>query len=119
MSLETYKDEVVSLGADGLTIAWYYPWGPKHVRYGDVRAVERTDLTALGGRYRLWGSTTLRYWANLDLRRPTKKVGFILELGAHVSPFITPDDPDAFERVLRSHLPGVDFRATSGTAHVI
>ncbi len=81
--------------------------------------MERTELTLVGGRGRIWGSTTLRYWANLDVARPRKASGFIFDLGHHVRPFVTPDDPDAFEAALRSHLPNATFTATTGSRHVI
>jgi hypothetical protein len=35
-----------------------------------------------------------------------KSVGFFVNLGRRVVPLLTPDDPDAFEQVVRPHLPG-------------
>jgi hypothetical protein len=35
------------------------------------------------------------------MRRPRKKVGFVVDLGHAVSPVVTPDQPDTFESVLR------------------
>lgn len=117
--MSDYHDSKLSVDDKGLTIGWYYPWGSKHVPLGSVQAVERTDLTLLGGRWRIWGSTTLRYWANLDPGRPSKTNGFILNLGRAVRPFVTPDDPDGFEAALRSHLPQATFSTTTGSRHVI
>jgi hypothetical protein len=41
------------------------------------------------------------YWANLDTARPSKKEGLVLDLGKSVKPFITPDDVDHVESILR------------------
>jgi hypothetical protein len=57
----------------------------------------------LTGRARLWGTANLRYWASFDPQRPRKKVAFILDTGRAVRPFLTPDDPDAFESALTAH----------------
>ena len=99
------------LGADTLTIdPYYFPWaGAKRVDLTTVRTVQRAPLSVFGGRGRLWGSTTLRYWSNFDSSRPGKNVGFVLDLGGHIRPFITPDDPEAFEAALRSALPETPF----------
>lgn len=51
----------------------------------------------------------MRYWSNFDTSRPSKNVGFVLDLGAHIRPFVTPDDPEAFEAALRSALPETPF----------
>lgn len=61
-------------------------------------------MTALRGKGRIWGSGDLRHWANLDPRRPTKSVGFFLDVGRRVIPFLTADDPEAFEQVRRAHV---------------
>jgi hypothetical protein len=82
---------------------YYFPWGTKRIPYSSIRSVERFTMTALRGKGRIWGSGDLRHWANLDPRRPGKSVGFFLNVGRRVIPFLTPDDPDAFEQVLRGH----------------
>jgi hypothetical protein len=67
-------------------------------------SVHRFAMSALRGKGRIWGSGDLGHWANLDPRRPRKSVGFLVDLGRHVVPFLTPDDPDTFEQVLRRHV---------------
>jgi hypothetical protein len=64
------------------------------------------DIATFTGRARIWGTANPGYWANLDPQRPKKRVALILDLGKRVKPFITPDDPDAAQRVIRerSHL---------------
>ena len=59
------------------------------------REVRRVPIGTLPGRGRIWGSTTLRYWASLDPGRPGKKTALILDTGHHILPLITPDDPSA------------------------
>ncbi|MDO5736521.1 MAG: hypothetical protein Q4P15_08600 [Propionibacteriaceae bacterium] len=89
---------------------YYFPWfGARKLPLSAIRIVTRVPLSTWGGRWRLWGSTTLEYWANIDMRRHRKNTGFALDIGYSMKPFITPDDPDGFERVLRSAVPSVPF----------
>jgi hypothetical protein len=83
---------------------YYFPWGTKRIPYSTIRSVEKFTMTALRGRGRIWGSGDLRHWANLDPQRTHKSVGFFLDVGRRIIPFVTPDDPDTFERVLGVHL---------------
>ncbi len=62
-------------------------------------------MTLSHGKYRTLGSGDLTHWGNYDPRRPGKSVGFFLHVGGRVVPFVTPDDPDAFELALRAHVP--------------
>jgi hypothetical protein len=101
---EDYADPRIETTADGLTIKHYYlPFGDKHVRWDAIRSVGRVEVGALRGRLRIWGTANPRYWANLDPGRPRKKRGFILDLGRRVHPFVTPEDPIAFEAAFRAH----------------
>jgi hypothetical protein len=84
---------------------YYFPWGTKRIPYTSIRSLDRFTLTVLGGKGRIWGSGDFNHWANLDPRRPKKTVGFAVNLGRHVIPVLTPDDPDAFEKVLGEHVP--------------
>ncbi len=102
-AVETYRDRWISCDDDGIRVrAYYFPWGTKHIGYGSVRGMKRVTMSALRGRARIWGTANFGYWASLDPKRPTKSVAFVLDLGRSVSPFLTPDDPDAFERVVRA-----------------
>jgi len=99
---EEYDDGRVACTTDALVLrGYYFPWGTKHIRYGRIRGVRRVDIGAFTGRARIWGTANPRYWANLDPSRPKKKVGLIVDTGRPVSPFVTPDDPDRVEAVLR------------------
>jgi hypothetical protein len=107
--VRTYRDPRLELADDGLRIRGYYlPWGTKRITYNAIRSARRVTMGALTGRCRLWGTANPRYWAALDLTRPGKKVAFTLDLGRHVRPFITPDDPAAFESALAEHGVTVD-----------
>jgi len=96
-----YRDRWISATPEGLRIrGYYFPWGTKRIAYPQVRGWRRVELGTLTGRGRIWGTANPRYWAGLDPRRPTKSTALILDLGRPVRPFLTPDDPDAFEAVL-------------------
>lgn len=101
---EEYTDPRIETTADGLRIRRYYlPFGDKRIGWDEIRSVGRVEVGALRGRFRIWGTANPRYWANLDPSRPRKKRGFIVDLGGTVKPFVTPDDPAAFEAALRAH----------------
>ena len=80
---------------------YYFPWGTKHIPYAAIHSMERVDLSAARGRGRIWGTANPGYWANFDPGRSRKSTGFVLDLGGRVKPFVTPDDPVAFDVVVR------------------
>lgn len=84
-----------------MTLRRYYPWGSKTIPYSSIKGVQRISLSGLKGRGRLWGTANLHYWANLDTKRTKKTVGLILDVGKSVKPYITPDDTDTLENLLR------------------
>jgi hypothetical protein len=99
-----YKDPRIECSADGVKVRGYYiPWGSKRIPCQAIHSIRRVNIGALTGRARLWGTANPRYWANLDPQRPRKQTGFILDTGRAVRPFLTPDDPDAFEVALTAH----------------
>jgi hypothetical protein len=103
--VRTYKDRRIECtDREILVRGYYFPWGTKRIPYTAIRSLNRFAMSALHGKGRIWGSGDLTHWANLDLRRPTKSVGFFLDLGRRVIPFLTPDDPDEFEQAVKSHL---------------
>jgi hypothetical protein len=99
--VDTYRDNGIICGNDAVEIRHYYLWGSKRVPYSSIVAVQRVALTALKGRLRIWGTANMDYWANLDTKRSSKNEGLVLDLGKRVKPFITPDDPDRVETILR------------------
>jgi len=99
---ENYNDGKIECAPTVLRIhEYYFPYGTKEIPYTAVKGLRRFEMTALRGKFRIWGTGNFKYWTNLDVRRPKKSIGFILDVGTSVQPFITPDDPDTFEAVLR------------------
>lgn len=104
VDLATYQDRWIECTGDEVRIhGYYFPWGTKHVPYTSIRKVRRLDMGLLTGRTRIWGTANPRYWASLDPKRPLKRVAYVLEIAKFVRPFVTPDDPDAFEAAIRAH----------------
>jgi hypothetical protein len=100
---DTYDDGTIVCGPEQLEVhSYYFPFGTKRVPYRQIRGLQRIEITGLmSGKWRLWGTGNPRYWANLDLKRHTKTAGFVVDVGGRISPIVTPDDPEAFESVLR------------------
>jgi hypothetical protein len=102
--MSEYRDRWIECTDTGVRIrGYYFPWGTKTIPYASVRSLDRFTMTALRGKGRIWGSGDFRHWANLDPKRPQKSVGFFVDVGRRVIPFLTPDDPVAFEKVVREH----------------
>lgn len=101
----TYKDRWIECTPEEIRIkGYYFPWGgTKRIPYQSIRSVQRVEMGALTGRGRIWRTASLRLWASLDPRRPWKKVALILDVGASVQPFITPDHPGAVQAMIRAH----------------
>jgi hypothetical protein len=97
-----YDDGRISCDGTGIRIGWYYPWGAKRVPYASIRAVERLPLTGVSKvrRWRIWGSGDFVHWWNIDRSRTHKELALVLDVGRRVRPTITPDDPEAVERIL-------------------
>jgi hypothetical protein len=99
---ESYRDSKIECTPTSLRIRdYYFPFGAKDVPYAALKGVRKVALSTMRGKLRIWGTASFRYWLNLDLRRPTKKFGFVIDNGKPMKPFVTPDDPDAFEAVVR------------------
>ena len=109
--MSAYKDPFIECTDTELLVKRYYfawggfAWATKRIPYSSLKSVERFDLTGWRGKYRIWGSGDFKHWANYDPKRPGKSVGFFLHVGGHVIPFVTPDDPEAFEQALTPHVP--------------
>lgn len=97
-----YQDGSIGVTEDALTIkGYYFPGTVKRVSLADIRSVVRADMGTLRGKGRIWGTANPGYWANFDARRSSKAVAFLVDVGRSVKPFVTPDDPAAFEAALR------------------
>jgi hypothetical protein len=100
---DAYDDGRIVCGPDRLEIhSYYFPFGTKSIPYTQIQGLQRIEIKGVfSGKWRIWGTGNPRYWANLDTTRPKKRAGFVVDLGRKVNPIITPDNPDAFESVLR------------------
>jgi hypothetical protein len=104
--MSDYHDPRIECTDDALLIhGYYFPWGTKRIPYTSIRSLDRFTLSLRNGKGRIWGSGDFKHWANFDAGRPKKDVGFRLDVGGRVIPWVTPDDPDAFEQAVRRHLP--------------
>lgn len=86
---------------NGVTLRRYYLWGDKTIPYSSIKGVQRVTMSPSRGRARIWGSANVRLWANLDTKRMRKSIGFILDVGRRVKPYVTPNGSDVFENLLR------------------
>jgi hypothetical protein len=99
---QDYDDGVIKCDGEGVDIrGYYFPWGTKRVPYGQIKGLQRLEMSTLKGKWRIWGTGNFTLWANLDPKRPKKSVAFIIDNGHSVRPFITPDNPDAVESIIR------------------
>jgi hypothetical protein len=96
-----FKEEGIICDESSVKLRRYYPWATKTIPYSSIKGVQRVTLSALRGRARLWGTMNPHYWANLDMKRTKKTEGLILDLGRQVKPYVTPDDTDSLESLLR------------------
>lgn len=99
-----YDDGLVACTQDALLIRrYYFPLAStKTIPYTKIRSIERRPAI----RGRIWGTGNFIHWHNLDLGRPRKKTGLVLDLGRHIKPVITPENPGEVLRMLARH--GVD-----------
>jgi hypothetical protein len=97
-----YNDGKLECTPSALRIhGYYFPFGSKTIPYTSIRALSRYEMSTLRGQWRIWGTGTFKYWANLDTARPKKQIAFVIDNGKSVKPFVTPDNPDAFELTIR------------------
>ena len=101
-----YDDGRISCDQSGIRIGWYYPWGAKRIPYEAIKGVEHLPLDGLNKvrRWRIWGSGDFVHWWNLDPRRIHKEVALVLDVGRRIRPTVTPDDPQAVERIVGEHV---------------
>lgn len=98
-----YDDGLVQLDRHALTLRRYhFPSGTAKVIPLQAIAGYRTQpLGLLAQRFRIWGSSDLRRWLPLDVRRPLKSTLVTLDVpGTWPSPAFTPADPETFVAML-------------------
>jgi hypothetical protein len=104
-----YDDGLIQLDREAITLRRYhFPSGTSKVI--PLRSVQGYRATPLGTwvhRFRIWGSSDLRRWLPLDVRRPFKKTLITLDVpGTYPSPAFTPVDPKRFTAMLDELLGG-------------
>ena len=102
-----YDDGRCLLDEDGLTLRHYYfPLGTsKRIRYGQIQEFRAQPMTWLTGKGRGWGTSNPNFWLPLDMTRHRKDTLIVLDVGAHVKPAFSPDEPVEVLRVLRERVP--------------
>jgi len=92
-----YDDGLVALDRLAVTLQRYhFPSGTaKVIPLMSIRGYTATPLNLMH-RYRLWGSSDLRRWLPLDIRRPFKSTLITLEVPGRWRPAFTPADPAEF-----------------------
>ncbi|TFV55098.1 hypothetical protein E4P42_23810 [Mycobacterium sp. PS03-16] len=97
-----YDDGQVQLDRHAITLRRYhFPSGTaKVIPLDSVRGYSAAPLNVMH-RFRLWGSSDLRRWLPLDMRRPFKSTLITLDLaGTRWRPAFTPVDPAHFTAML-------------------
>lgn len=103
MSDQSYDDGLVQLDREAITLRRYhFPSGTsKIIALGTIRGYKAEPLGLLLHRFRIWGSSDLRRWLPLDLRRPLKSTLITLDVpGIQPSPAFTPVKPQEFTALL-------------------
>jgi hypothetical protein len=98
-----YDDGLVQLDRHALTLRRYhFPSGTaKVIPLRAITGYRAESLGLLMHRFRIWGSSDLRRWLQLDVRRPLKSVLVTLDVpGTWPAPSFTPEDPERFLAML-------------------
>lgn len=109
-SYGSYDDGLVVLDRRAITLRRYhFPSGTaKVIPLSAIRGYRAEPLGMLIHRFRIWGSSDLRRWLPLDIKRPTRSTLITLELHGDPwpHPAFTPADPDRFRALLDELLAG-------------
>ncbi len=98
-----YDDGLIQLDQEALTLRRYhFPSGTsKVIPLRDIRGYRASPLGLFLHRFRIWGSSDLRHWLPLDVRRPLKSTLVTLDVsGAFPEPACTPVHPERFVALL-------------------
>lgn len=103
-----YDDGMIQLDREAITLRRYhFPSGTSKII--PLRSIRGYAATPLGWthRIRLWGTSDLRRWLPLDVRRPLKDTLVTLDVvGNPWQPAFTPTHPDQFIEALDELLQG-------------
>jgi hypothetical protein len=104
-----YDDGLIQLDRQAITLRRYhFPSGTsKVIPLRTVRGYRTESLGLVMNRFRIWGSSDLRRWLPLDVRRPIKSTLVTLDVpGTRPSPAFTPARADEFVAILDELLDG-------------
>ncbi len=99
----SYDDGLVQLDRAAITLRRYhFPSGTsKVIALDQVRGYKAEGLGLFAQRFRIWGSSDLRRWLPLDIRRPLKSTLITLDVsGSWLRPALTPERPEEFTALL-------------------
>ena len=102
-----YDDGLIQLDQEALTLRRYhFPSGTsKIIRLRDIRGYRVSSLGLFIQRFRIWGSSDLKRWLPLDVRRPLKSMLVTLDVpGTYPDPACTPEHPEQFVELLEDLL---------------
>lgn len=100
---DSYDDGVIQLDRKAITLRRYhFPSGTsKIIALDRIRGYKAEPLGLFIHRFRIWGSSDLRRWLPLDIKRPLRSTLITLDVpGIRPSPACTPADPDEFTALL-------------------
>jgi hypothetical protein len=100
-----YDDGRIACDDAALIVRWYYLWGTKRIPYASIRSVTTRRMDEAGAKWRIWGTGDFVHWWNLDPARQRKAFALEIDTGRRIVPTVSPDDPEAVERILRGHMP--------------
>ncbi|MCH9640728.1 MAG: hypothetical protein K0U70_13830 [Actinomycetia bacterium] len=102
-----YDDGLIQLDQEALTLRRYhFPSGTsKIIRLRDIRGYRTSPLGLFMQRFRIWGTSDLKRWLPLDVRRPLKSTLVTLDVpGTRPDPACTPAHPEQFVELLEELL---------------
>ena len=102
-SHNSYDDGQVQLDRKAITLRRYHsPSGTsKIIALNNIRGYMAEPLGLLMHLFRIWGTSDLRRWLPLDIRRPLRSTLITLDVpGTRPSPAFPPADPEAFTALL-------------------
>ncbi|KUI24163.1 hypothetical protein [Mycobacterium sp. GA-2829] len=98
-----YDDGLIQLDKHAITLRRYhFPSGTsKVIPLHQVRGYTAEPLGSFVHRFRMWGSSDLKRWLPLDMRRPLRSTLITLDVAeGRWRPAFTPVDPDRFRSML-------------------
>ena len=103
------RDPQITLDQTGLRLRHYYfPLATtKEISVERIESIKVAPLTFRTGKWRVWGSTTLKSWMPLDLGRSKKPTVIFVDDGHRITSGITPANPQDFIAVLTALNPKI------------